>query len=246
MARRFARAGETYAQQAHIQRAAARSLVDFLIASGAPRRFESVLEFGAGTGELTRLLCAEFSLHELCCNDLHPHPPTESMLQQVAHFRQLAGDIEYLPLPNTSFDLVAANAVLHWLHNPGRLLQTLQRTLKPGGWLACTAFGPETCRELLPWIETPLAYPDIAACQAWFENGWQLLHASSRQDVQKFESGLDLLAHLRATGVNSLGFSLWTPGRLRSMEDTLRQNPAHPGKITLTYQPIFIIARRVP
>lgn len=46
---------------------------------------------------------------------------------------RLCGDIEHLPLPDNSLDLVTANMVVEHVRDPQRLLSEVRRVLKPGG-----------------------------------------------------------------------------------------------------------------
>ncbi|HEY6328396.1 MAG TPA: class I SAM-dependent methyltransferase [Blastocatellia bacterium] len=49
-------------------------------------------------------------------------------------------DITRDPLPQASFDLIHSRALIHLLPERERVLETLARALKPGGWLICEVF----------------------------------------------------------------------------------------------------------
>ena len=59
-----------------------------------------------------------------------------------------AGDIERIELPTAAFDLVASNAVFHWLDDPAGLFERLAVALREGGLLAFTTFGPDNLCEV--------------------------------------------------------------------------------------------------
>lgn len=103
-----------------------------------------VLEIGPGTGQATRELLARGA-------SVVAVEPGVRLAEHLA--TDLAGDalqvvndaIETAPLPDASFDLVAAATAFHWVQ-PGIALPRLARALRAGGWLAVwwTAFGDPT------------------------------------------------------------------------------------------------------
>jgi ubiquinone/menaquinone biosynthesis C-methylase UbiE len=46
----------------------------------------------------------------------------------------LKGDIEYIPLPDNSIDVIISNCVINLSANKDRVLAEAFRVLKPGGW----------------------------------------------------------------------------------------------------------------
>lgn len=98
----------------------------------APR----VLDLGAGTGQLTRLLLDRGL-------DVAAVDPAPGMLTVLRHragrgpraARVLAGTAEEIPLPTGSVDLVTVGQAFHWF-DLERTLPELARVLAPGGTLA--------------------------------------------------------------------------------------------------------------
>lgn len=101
--------------------------LDWLLPAGSPR----VLDLGAGTGKLTRLL-AERGL------DVAAVEPSDGMLEELR--RQLPdvpvdrGAAEQLPFEDASFDAVIAAQSWHWVDVP-RASAEVARVLRPGGRL---------------------------------------------------------------------------------------------------------------
>jgi SAM-dependent methyltransferase len=54
----------------------------------------------------------------------------------------LRADLEYLDLPQASFDLAYSSLAFHYLENLEALLATVHHALKPGGWLVFSAEHP--------------------------------------------------------------------------------------------------------
>jgi SAM-dependent methyltransferase len=90
------------------------------------------LDVGAGTGKLTRVLCAA-GVPTVAVE------PAAGMRKVLAHAvskaQVLAGSAEELPLPDASVDLVAVGQAFHWFDR-AKALPELARVLRPGGRLA--------------------------------------------------------------------------------------------------------------
>jgi len=54
----------------------------------------------------------------------------------------LQGDVNYLPVPNNSFDIAVATAVIEHLPHPKRMLEEAKRVLKPDGLIILTSPDP--------------------------------------------------------------------------------------------------------
>ena len=91
----------------------------------------SVLDLGAGTGKLTRLLVSTFAR-------VIAVEPDDEMLRLLRagcpEAEVLTGSAELIPLPDRSVDAVFAAQSFHWFANE-RALGELARVLTPGGTL---------------------------------------------------------------------------------------------------------------
>jgi SAM-dependent methyltransferase len=105
----------------------------------------SVVELGAGTGKLTRVLV------ELG-HDVHATDPDPAMLQILE--QQLPGvptaqaSAEDIPLPDASVDAVIAAQAFHWF-DLDRALPEAARVLRPGGRI-CLLWNHRD--ERIPWV----------------------------------------------------------------------------------------------
>jgi SAM-dependent methyltransferase len=101
--------------------------LDWLLPPGARR----VLDLGAGTGKLTRLL-TERGL------DVVAVEPSEGMRAELARVlpevRALEGTAERIPLADGAVDAVLAAQAWHWV-DPARAVPEVARVLAPGGTL---------------------------------------------------------------------------------------------------------------
>ncbi len=91
----------------------------------------TVLDLGAGTGKLTRLLVSTFI-------QVVAVEPDEQMRRRLAALcpeaEALAGSAEQIPLPSASVDAVFAGQSFHWFANE-RALGEIARVLRPRGTL---------------------------------------------------------------------------------------------------------------
>ena len=91
----------------------------------------TVVDVGAGTGKLTRLL-----LRYGC--DVAAVEPLAEMRAQLAEVlpdvQALDGTAEAMPLADASVDVVTAGQAFHWFDTE-RALDEFHRVLRPGGWL---------------------------------------------------------------------------------------------------------------
>ena len=242
---RFGRSLAEYDGEAAVQRGMAAGLVEEILSHGGDS-FDSALEIGCGTGLLSREMVRRLRLRKIVANDLVAEcgPRVEGAVQLAgAAFSFHPGDIERLDLPPAAFDLVASNAVFHWLDDPAGLLERLADTLRAGGLLAFTTFGPDNLREVATVGKTGLRYRPIDEWAALVERRYRILHRRESREVLRFSSPRRVLEHLRRTGANGLERAGWTRGVLRTFEGEYRERCGKSGEVTLTYHPMFFVAR---
>ena len=113
--------------------------------------------------------------------------------------------------------------------------------------MACSTFLPDNLPELHTLLPQALPYPPIEAyeevCRELHFRYYQL---SPLEITLHFPTLLELLRHLKATGANGVTppSTLWTPQKLRTEEQQLRQQLALAADdlLPLTYHALSIIA----
>lgn len=104
-----------------------------------------VVDLGAGTGKLTRLLVAVG--HRVTA--VEPLPEMLAQLERaIPGVRALEGSAEAIPLPDASIDVVTAAQAFHWFDH-GPALREIARVLRPGGRVALIW---NTRDESKPWV----------------------------------------------------------------------------------------------
>lgn len=244
----FRRGLQSYHAAAVAQAQIAARLMVELQAAGAPGQFARALEFGCGTGHLTAALLQRFAVDDLTLNDLVPD--SAAAIQPIlAGYKTrttfVAGGIETLALPD-GLDLITSASTLQWVAEPADVVGTLVRHLAPQGWLAISGFGRGHFAELRPFGEMAMApgYLDPDEMAALLPGGMQIKHLSMQTLQLSFASGLDLLRHLRLTGVNARAHQHWTKADLRAFEPKLRAGQAVDAPLRLGYQPVFLVAQK--
>ncbi len=107
-----------------------------------------ILDFGAGTGNLTRLLQMLGRFSSLSAIDLMPRPVgiDESV-------RWIDWDLnEAIDIPDRSFDVIVSAEVIEHLENPRAVAREWFRLLRPGGTLVFSTPNNESWRSLIALV----------------------------------------------------------------------------------------------
>jgi SAM-dependent methyltransferase len=129
-----------------------------------------VLDLGAGTGKLTRVLAQRYR-HVIA---VEPLDGMRAILERVVPAAESkAGSAEALPLADASVDAVFAGQAFHWFANDEAVAE-IARVLRPGGVLALVWNGPDDSRQS-PLPDEYIAYLDELRAGAAFNSAppWQ-------------------------------------------------------------------------
>ncbi|XP_022141744.1 putative methyltransferase At1g22800 [Momordica charantia] len=161
---------------------------------------------GRGSVEKLIMMDASHDMIKLCKDDTGAH-------DQDIETSFIVGDEEFLPIKESSVDLVISCLGLHWTNDlPGAVIQS-RLALKPDGLFLAAIFGGETLKELriactLAQMEreggisprvSPLAQVRDAG-NLLTRAGFTLPGVDVDEYVVRYPNALDLVEHLRAMG----------------------------------------------
>jgi SAM-dependent methyltransferase len=123
----------------------------------------TVLDLGAGTGKLTRVLVRRYAR----VIAVEPLDGMRAILERVVpEIEALPGSAEEIPLDDASVDAVFAAQAFHWFDHD-RAVPEIARVLRPGGVLALVWNGPDESRPN-PLPPAYLSYLDELRASAEF------------------------------------------------------------------------------
>ncbi len=243
---RFAANLARYNRLATVQRAICRELYAALEPFLKQSRAARVLEIGAGTGFLTSIVAPRLPSSEWFVNDLVPE--SEAFLRRLSlppSTTFLWGDAEEISLP-CDIDLIISSSAVQWFADLPGFVARCRESLSDGGTLAFTTFGPSNFTEIREQTGEGLEYYTLSGvADLLIASGFEVLHSSQYRRQMLFSSPVEVLHHIKATGVNGLGRTRWTSRRLKQFEEGYRDHHTTiDGNVTLTYHPLIIVARK--
>jgi malonyl-ACP O-methyltransferase BioC len=239
VSRRFAGSLDSYSANAVVQGETAHALVAAL-KTDSGSRFDHIFEVGCGTGLLTAIIAGELQYRKLAVNDLVPD--CRRNIAKIADCEFIEGDIETIPELPHSVDLVVSNATFQWLANPEAAFARFAGIMPSGGVLAFSTFGPENLREIAAVTGHSLVYRSIAAIRKMLAADFEVKTITEQSRSMVFNAPLEVLEHLRQTGVTGISSKIWTKSVLKKFLNGYIDRYSVDGGVVLTYHPILVIA----
>ena len=242
VAQRFAKAGQSYVEQAVVQKQISAQLFEYLKVY-CPQNLASVLEIGCGSGNLTHLFQTHFQVDQLFLNDLYED--VDQHFSTIENIAWLIGDIEQLTLPQ-SLDAVISSSALQWMTDLPTLLHRIHDALKPNAYFGFSTFGSDNLTEIKQLTGQGLNYISLEFLKRQLEQqNFEVLLIEQEVKQIYFDHPKAVLQHLKATGVTATAKShRWTKQSLQQFYLDYQQFYGEQG-FSLTYHPIYVIARRI-
>jgi malonyl-CoA O-methyltransferase len=249
---KFSRAAESYDNYAIVQAEVARRLTAKLSSPGRQPEIKTILEIGCGTGNFTSLLAARFPSAKIVALDFSPEMLTKArhkLTRETIDFICAEGERFLQEAPEKSFDLVASNGSLQWFSDIGKAIHDCARILRPGGYIHCSIFGPESLKELgrglkdIQFQAEPLAaqtFPNREMLQNTLHKFFPGGRLEEEFIEKEYSSAHDLLRHIKKTGTSGWQQNMQQPlthsGVIR-LDEWFRRTY---GSCRVTYQILFL------
>ena len=237
---RFSAASASYDAEAEAQQHIAARL--WALAAPHVPSGADVLEIGAGTGLLTRLIL-EAQPRSLTVNDLYLSPQVQELAQQFSGRVQCrVGDAEHLEFGGP-FDAVLSASTVQWFADIPAFFARCAGVLPKGGLLAFSSFLPGNLQEVADLTGVGLTYASAAELQGQLAPNFDLLAVEQGDVTLHFASPRHVLLHLRHTGVTGIRSVVWGKN---SYKDFVARYTARYGNaqgVRLTYRPVYVLAK---
>jgi len=176
----------------------------------------------------------------------------------------LQGDIEevlfseHVLLQRRKYNLVLSNATFQWLVDKISFFKNLHDSLDEDGILCFSSFGRDNLKEIIeifnPENGLPLNYFMLEEYENILKNsGFEIIYKKIEERKIYFDKPVSVLKHFRDTGVNAVSGFEDGHNKKFSKKDlqyfieqyTNKFTDSQTGKIYLTYNPIYVIAKKV-
>lgn len=261
--KRFTKAISTYDSNASVQAAVAERLADTIgmaVCSSGMQHADHigrVLEIGCGTGLFTREFLKRFRPCRMFLNDIcpghsefiasllaesGPHGTRTDEPSPECMFSFIGGDAEGIAYPDR-LDLIASCSAIQWFEDLPTFFARCSEALHAGGILAIATYGPGNLSEIREIENISLEYPPMKELGEMLSAHFRIVSLQEMHISLDFSSPMDVLRHMKLTGVTGTGHDVWTKGRCsRFCEEYSARFTDGNGMVRLTYHPILAVA----
>jgi malonyl-ACP O-methyltransferase BioC len=204
------------------------------------RSFDNILELGSGTGLLTRKIAKNIIFKEFYANDL-VEKSQFYVKKYIPDSNFLYGNALKIK-SSRKMDLIISNAMFQWFGDLEKGIDVISGYLANDGILAFSTFTPENFRQVREITGLALNYKTKEEIETILNKlGFEILFCKNYDREMKFNNALEILAHMKKTGVNSLSEKTWSMKKIKDFCEKYAQ--IYPD-YTLTYSPLIVIAKR--
>ncbi|WP_201534129.1 methyltransferase domain-containing protein [Psychrobacter ciconiae] len=247
IAQNFANAFD-YDRHATIQR----KICQLLIEQIADSKHSRLLEIGAGTGQLTKLLADKICANTIICQDVLINELAagqfETLQTILPNAQVIIGDAESLEFGQDFSLIISANAI-QWFDEPLNFIDSSYSRLISNGQLLFNTFSPQHFLQIKTLTGQGLTYPSKNDWQERLTQiGFSQIQITTKRFELSFPEPMAVLKHMKLTGVstnNAHNAFVWNKSRLNEFQTNYQQqffNPNKPTEVILTYEALIISA----
>lgn len=243
----FSKSVESYHSNSYVQKQICYELMEILN-SNVDGQIDRVLEIGCGSGNLTKLILQRYPNCSGVINDLCDRWKSRiAPLVDERNFSLIWGDAEAISFDG-EYDLIASSSAIQWLKNPDLFLANCYNKLRSGGYMLISTFGIDNLKEIRELTGIGLEYYSLDRLCSLIPQDALLLEAFQTETVLEFDSPVDVLKHLKQTGVNCVSSEIWTKQRLQKFVEGYRsfstKCDSDKVKYNLTYNPVYFLIKK--
>jgi len=142
-------------------------------------------------------------------------------------------------------NLVASASAMQWFSQPRRFFERLTDIISPGGYVSISTFGPRNLEEMKRLTGTGLYYPSREELLSFLPGNFEVVCAHDEIIDILFNKPIDVLSHVKNTGVNGISRQRWNRDDIANFCDRYEELFGLDGRVKLTYQPVYLILRNV-
>lgn len=222
----FTKGLKSYDDNAYIQKIVASKLISYI----PIKKYASILEVGSYSGILTKKIVNNIEFDNYLALDIID---SFSLIENLSpKIKTCVADIENIEL-NQKFDLIVSTSSLQWCSDLFSAIKKLKSYLSDNGSLIISIFAKDNLYEIRESFDLSLNYPSIDEIKTLLPDA----KIFDEKYVLQFDNSLELLRHLKLTGVNSLSEKTLSIKEIKKNLKILDEKY----KNKLTYNPLYII-----
>lgn len=240
---RFSKAVGTYTVEATAQKEIACHMMELLNRHLPHFNPKVIAEFGCGTGNFSRLLYNRYLPESFLINDICKDMACscDDLLKKGVVFE--AGDAEHFGFPHHC-NLLTSCSTIQWFSSPAHFFERCGSFITSDGYLAFSTFGPNNFKEIKATTGSGLNYLSQSELIEALIPYYDIVHIEDEHIVQYYQHPIEVLKHLKQTGVTGIQSYQWTRGKLSEFCNKYQLNYTDRQGVTLTYHPVYVIAKK--
>lgn len=246
IANKFSKSLNSYNQEAKAQKMIVEKLI-LLLENQHVSSFDTILEFGTGTGLLSQEIHSRLSYKKLYLNDLSEEFEKFTLDQftelEKKKIEFLRGDIELINIPD-QLNLIISSSTEQWIENKDLFVKKMAGSLSSDGYFIYSSFGLDNLKQLREATGVSLEYYSIEKTKKMLNEYFDIIHSEEERITLNFSSAIDILTHIKKTGVNAISKQNWTNKSVKEMIRKIEKVCKNNNVYSITYHPLYFILKK--